>query len=51
MHVQSPIFHGQLKEKKRINDFNSLGAREGGKECLKKDKKCIFQGLFKNIDM
>ena len=29
MHVHSPIFHGQLKEKKETHNFNSLGAKEG----------------------
>ena len=28
MHVHSPIFHDQLKEKKFTINFNSLGARE-----------------------
>ena len=29
MHVHSPIFQGQLIEKKHTNNFNGLGAREG----------------------
>ena len=39
MHVHSPIFQGQLIEKKYTNNFNDLGAREGWKKCLKKGKK------------
>ena len=39
MHVHSPIFHGQLKEKNKTENFNSLGAWEGEIKCLKKGKK------------
>ena len=59
MHVHSPICHGQLKEKRLTNSFDSLGAKEGGKKCLKKGPKkyqsvthvstCIFLGIFKFI--
>ena len=37
MHVQSPIFHGQLKEKNLTDNFNTLGAGEVLKN-LKKGK-------------
>jgi len=35
-------YFGQLKEKNYTDNFNSLGAREGGKKCLKKGKNEIF---------
>jgi len=54
MHVHSPVFYGELKEKNYTDHFNSLGAREGGKKCLKRVKQIVFYmhflGLFKNID-
>ena len=31
MRVHSPIFNGQVKEKNKTDNFNSFGAKKGGK--------------------
>ena len=58
MHVHSPIFHGQVKEKNLSNNLHSLGAKEDNEkyffvfnkyQSVTNVSKCIFQGLFKNI--
>ena len=46
MHVYSPIFQGPLIEKKYIDNFNSLGAREVLKKCKKKGKKNLRNICF-----